>query len=93
MRDQKILDKYRVRSCTINDENCMGKMDPHHIRTVKTGGKDIDDNLMSLCRFHHYEIHKEGRSKFVNKYGLEAIMKLKNWEFIPYLNKWVNPNA
>lgn len=48
--------------------------DPHHVTTVKAGGGDTMDNVMSLCRAHHTEWHKSGPGHMVAKYP-----KIRKW--------------
>lgn len=36
---------------------CIGPLDVHHWRLRSTGGEDISPNLITLCRFHHQEMH------------------------------------
>ena len=44
---------------------------PHHIKTRGAGGKDNPGNLITLCHYHHVEVHKIGRRSFATRYGLE----------------------
>ena len=41
---------------------------PHHIRTRGAGGRDTQDNLLSLCATHHKQIHDEGVKTFGARY-------------------------
>ena len=34
-----------------------GPIDPHHIIFRSQGGEDTMENLITLCRYHHDEIH------------------------------------
>lgn len=36
---------------------CIGPLDVHHWRLRSTGGEDIPQNLITVCRFHHQEMH------------------------------------
>ncbi len=47
---------------------CIGPNDPHHIRSRGAGGGDTPENLISLCRSHHNEIHQTGDTTFTCKY-------------------------
>lgn len=49
-----------------------GANDPHHITSVKSGGDDVESNVMPLCRRHHTEWHQIGPSRMMDKYfGIE----------------------
>ena len=85
-----ILQKYRAKPCEIG-EGCLGITDPHHILTKGAGGKDIDSNLLGLCRLHHTSWHTMGKTTFVAKYGLEECMYSKGWEFDSFTQKWFYP--
>ena len=41
----------------IAQDGCVGGFDVHHIETKGSGGDDILDNLICLCRKHHNEAH------------------------------------
>lgn len=52
----------------------------HHIKTKKSGGPDLEWNLLALCVEHHTEIHKRGMAFMVQKYFyLSSILKKKGW--------------
>jgi hypothetical protein len=36
---------------------CSGRLDPHHVLMRSQGGKDIAENLKTLCRAHHDWVH------------------------------------
>ena len=63
--------------------------DPHHVKSKKSGGDDVRQNLMPLCREHHTEIHKIGLSTFSEKYKLGKWLIDNGWEFSSMLNKWI----
>lgn len=48
--------------------------DPHHVKTVGSGGDDTVENVMPLCRIHHTEWHAIGPSKMAEKYA-----SIKHW--------------
>lgn len=61
--------------------NKPGVSDVHHVRTRGAGGLDIPENLMSLCRVHHVEVHKIGVLTFYRRYkvfidGIRSIYDL-----------------
>lgn len=41
----------------ISQDGCQGALDPHHIIYVSQGGDDTDENLITLCRRHHDQVH------------------------------------
>lgn len=58
--------KERCRSygfCMLQDKNCNGGLDVHHIKSRGSGGGDTDDNLILLCRFHHQMAHNGSLKK------------------------------
>jgi len=42
--------------------------DAHHVTSVKTGGDDVVNNLIPLCRGHHTEFHVMYWSRFMRAY-------------------------
>lgn len=48
-------DSYVCRAASVG--GCIGPLDVHHWRLRSTGGEDIPRNLITLCRFHHQEMH------------------------------------
>lgn len=59
--------------------------DKHHIRSRKSGGPDVEWNLIPLCREHHVMIHVKG-----NTYTCNMNTKIRDW-FIK--NGWVKENV
>lgn len=56
--DRTITDKARARDgvCLYgiwHKDGCRGGLDGHHIIPVGTGGPDVIENVISLCRWHH----------------------------------------
>ncbi len=65
IEDPELLDRIRLSPCLA----CHSvPSDPHHVTTVKTGGGDTIDNVMSLCTRHHVEWHKSGPGTMCSKY-------------------------
>jgi hypothetical protein len=52
------------------NKDCYGLIDPHHIKSRGSGGKD-DSNILPLCRRHHSEIEQIGKKTFSKKYNLD----------------------
>lgn len=38
---------------------CFGRLDPHHVLRRSQGGQDTPDNLVTLCRAHHDQVHRQ----------------------------------
>lgn len=53
---------------------------PHHIKTQGSGGKDNEENLLSLCAGHHADIHILPLEKFMIKYKVRHPKLLKRYE-------------
>lgn len=73
IRSKKNLQMAKDRPCCCcGDKPC----DPHHIKTRGSGGGDETNNLLSLCRKHHTQIHQIGFNKMLELYpGLRAFLK------------------
>lgn len=68
--------------CIICGLNQSGMVTFHHIKTRKSGGTDESHNLMSLCLWHHNEIHSSGLASFSKKYHQAKNFLISNgWEF------------
>lgn len=68
--------------------NCL-----HHIKTRKSGGKDVYYNLMPLCLKHHNEVHAKGLTWFSQKYNNVEFWLIKHgWEYSEFNNKWIMPS-
>lgn len=67
MSSEENLDFIRTLNCSVCGDI---SVEPHHVVSRGAGGGDSLTNLMPLCREHHIEIHKIGRSTFFKKYEL-----------------------
>lgn len=77
--NESLLDKFRKQRCHICN---MKPCDPCHIKTVGSGGPDVEWNLLSLCRPHHTEQHALGFYRMCDKYPfLRQILAHKGWIF------------
>jgi hypothetical protein len=66
---------------------CNSESDGHHVKSRGAGGTDDSWNVVALCRGHHVEVHKLGRTEFAKRYGAFNYWLLDNgWELIG--NKW-----
>lgn len=56
--DNQVTSKARARdgACLYglwHKDGCKGLLDGHHIIPIGTGGPDVPENVISLCRWHH----------------------------------------
>lgn len=71
-----------------------GPSDPHHIKTVKSGGPDEIWNVVSLCRSCHQSIHVLALNRFTDKYPyFKEVITKKGWSYDDYRGKWTHENA
>jgi len=89
--DKELLRHIRTKRCIV----CQAlDPDPHHVKSKKSGGDDIDSNLMPLCRREHQEIHRIGINRFITKYPAAKYWLLQNgWELNTITMKWFQPKA
>jgi len=52
-------DEYRCRICLKKSFELNSKLQVHHIRPVSIGGRDRENNLITLCDKCHKEVHKD----------------------------------
>lgn len=89
--DKTLLSNIRKKRCIV-----CGALnpDPHHVKSKKSGGDDIESNLMPLCREHHAQCHKIGLNRFADKYTqVKGWLKHYGWEVNPISCKWFLPKA
>lgn len=75
--------------CIVCGLNSPGMVTYHHIYTRKAYPEysEAKFNLMSLCSWHHVEIHKIGTPAFANKYpAVNNWLISTGWEFAS--GKW-----
>lgn len=63
--NKKFLEFIKTQPCCV----CGSKSEPHHTRSVGSGGSDM--SCVGLCRQHHAEVHQIGKSRFKGKYGFD----------------------
>lgn len=62
---------------------------PHHVKTVKSGGDDVPENVIALCVKHHIEVHNVGTSAMAEKYKtVKSWLVAAGWEYDEKNNKW-----
>jgi 5-methylcytosine-specific restriction endonuclease McrA len=81
-----------------NDKKCIicytSNPDPHHVKSKKSGGDDVEANLMPLCRICHTQVHKIGLNRFADKYpSVKGWLLHYGWEINPISMKWFLPKA
>lgn len=65
LENRALLDTYHSKRClACNRRDC----DPAHIKTRGSGGDDVWDNVIPLCRIHHTEQGQIGWFDFVEKF-------------------------
>jgi hypothetical protein len=74
--DHRELEVARMRPCAVCGRRPPN--DPHHLKSRGAGGGDEPENLLSLCREHHTEMHKIGALTFLKKYP-HVGMRLKTY--------------
>lgn len=86
LKDKKALAKVRKVPCLACGSK---KVDVHHIKSRKTGGPDIDWNILPTCRWHHNEVHSIGLAKFADKYSaVQPYLERQGWTYDYYRKKW-----
>ena len=56
-------------------------VDPSHIKSVGSGGGDVEYNLVAHCRRHHIEWHKLGPFQFFRRHPIMVdILEALGWE-------------
>lgn len=88
-RNPKDYAKFKKDRCVIGDD-CFGPLDPDHVKTLASGGKNVAQNIMTLCRAHHVEKGQKGIIHMAEKYPQYKKWLLENdWEFDTFRGKWV----
>jgi predicted restriction endonuclease len=80
--------RHRDKVCLVGlirkDGSCSEGVDCHHIETRGSGGDDVEENGITLCRFHHNLAHsgrltaKELHDILIYYYGFEGDLKCPN---------------
>ncbi len=64
LQNKALLKQVRSRKCLI----CGKNSDACHLKTRGSGGDDVPENLLSLCREHHQEQGSWGFPRFCRTY-------------------------
>lgn len=90
--NRKLLDSYHFMSCYVC--GCSYGVVAHHLKSKKSGGHDVEFNLLPLCQECHVEVHTVGLTQFSVRYSnVEYFLSETGWQFSEYLNRWLNPDA
>ena len=85
MRNFELLREFKSQSCQVCGKR---PTDPCHIKSVGSGGADVSDNLISLCRNHHTEQHNIGWPRFSNRHkAIEWHLETKGWKVVEELGR------
>lgn len=73
-------------------EECMGRLDPHHVITRGAGGGD--EQVVPLCRRHHDICHDLKTDKFDALYGTDIAETARLlWAQSPHRRAWEQRNG
>jgi len=62
-----------------------------HVKTLGSGGKDVPENLMTLCWACHSLKGSQGISYMVKRYpAYERWLLANNWYYCELMKRWVN---
>lgn len=82
LEDRKLLDKFHSMRCAACSAT---PCDPAHIKSRGSGGDDVDDNLIALCRKHHTQHGAIGWFNFCEEHpNVRWILHKKGWAFNEY---------
>src|SRR5512147_1260894 len=68
----------------LHKDGCWNVLDGHHMDPVGTGGDDVIENVISLCRKHH----TMAEDRRITKRELQAIMTLYHGYKYPGVVAW-----
>lgn len=84
MKQKRIVNKKLIEE--VKRKNCQAcymepPVDAHHVKSKKTGGHDIEQNLMPLCRRCHTTVHTKGLT-FMSSINepVEKWLERNGWE-------------
>ena len=76
-RKQRLkLDNYQCAVCSHNGLRCSQKLEVHHITYDNLGNENIND-IVSLCRDHHQQIHDHYGYDYSNIFPINTIRNKK----------------
>lgn len=78
IEDEILCKQYTDAFCAVCNQ--IPPNDPHHLKSRGSWGPDLNENLVTLCRTHHVEIHAYGINKFIGFYPkFEPLIREKGW--------------
>lgn len=71
-------------------------VDAHHVKPQGSGGDDVPENLMPLCREHHTmgleNVHNMGLNRFIKRFeSAKNWLVNSGWEYDEFREKWIKP--
>lgn len=86
IEDKDLTKSYHTMRCCICRKYAP---DPAHLKTRGSGGDDIPENILPLCRAHHTEQGQKGFRHMVVKYPIFAKhLASKGWEVKEVFGIW-----
>ena len=88
--DKTLVNSYRNEPCIV----CGASLNTvaHHVKTKKSGGHDIEMNLVPVCFEHHREWHDKGNTFMADKYKTVSVwFNVNNWIYCLTSKKYFNP--
>ncbi len=83
MKSKRIVDKNLIKQKKLSDCTACFKdppVDAHHLKSQKSGGHDLDSNLLPLCRFCHSLLHLKGLNYMAQAYpNIQAWLESNGW--------------
>lgn len=81
----------RTRRCIAEGQECLGRIEAHHVRENGNGGmgmKPGDDDAVPLCSYHHAELHRIGALTFQSRHGCDLDKQAAaHWQASPHRHK------
>lgn len=92
IRSSQHLAWTRGNRCLVDNAECFGGMEAHHVRengNAGTGLKPGDDDAVALCAYHHAELHRIGAHTFQRRHACDLDKAAaQNWKDSPHGIKW-----
>jgi len=89
-RKPKEYNQFKKDICQVGI-GCIGPLDADHVKTLGSGGKNTENNIMTLCRYHHGEKGQKGLLHMSEKYWkVKSWLLSHGWYFCSTRLKWVH---
>jgi hypothetical protein len=60
--------------CRLEGEDCFGRLQVHHVGSVRRGGNPFElSNLLTVCRHHHEVLERETRKRHSERLILQRV--------------------